>query len=263
MFLKTDALTTPGCSRLRTRMETKPFSPEPCQKPVNVPRFFIDDVSHLMQRRVGTLESSGRFPQTVCQLRIPEGSKELRFEDQPKPLFLGRPASLYTLGDTGCNRDLPDRNRRFRWKQNCEGEEWPFSQLVQDIRARSTKGGSIPHVIHVGDYVYRCAAGLRCRKEAIEDDWNSWEEDFSYPHHRFSKQESGFLRAATTRAVEVPTPDGFASSTREPKPLGAVGWKTLEPFSRNLPGFSLRTWIPRTQKARAKANGRPPEVIST
>ena len=110
----------------------------------------------------------------VCQLRLPEGVRQVLLGGKPLPLPKRAPQRILVFGDTGCRV-------KEGLVQDCNSpRRWPFARIV---RLAATHHPDL--VVHVGDYYYRespCPPGeTGCAGSPWGDNWLTWRTEFFAP----------------------------------------------------------------------------------
>ena len=179
------------------------------------PEVILDGHAQLMALRATPRPS---FPERVCELVLPAGTRRASIAGHGLPLPKADPKRIVVLGDSGC---------RLKKKvlQACNDlEAWPFAQVA----ARAADDAP-DLVIHVGDYVYRereCPEGNEgCAESPFGDRLDTWVADFFAParpllaaapwimargnHESCQRSGGGFLRLLDPR----PVPPGCSDRT--------------------------------------------------
>ncbi len=177
------------------------------------PAVLIDGTSREMSLRAAPRPS---FPERVCELALPAGTRSARLGAHALPLPKADPRRIVVLGDSGC---------RLKKKvlQACNDlDQWPFAQVA----ARAADDAP-DLVIHVGDYVYRereCPEGNEgCAASPFGDRLDTWVADFFAParpllaaapwimargnHESCQRAGGGFLRLLDPRPVPAQCSD--------------------------------------------------------
>ncbi len=118
------------------------------------------------------------FPVTVCESRLPPGTKRAMLGTRVLPVPVAHPRKILLIGDTGCRMKADGTQSLY---QACnDPQQWPF-RAIADVAAAQAPD----LVIHVGDYHYRetpCPPGnAGCAGSPYGFSWSSWEPDFFAP----------------------------------------------------------------------------------
>lgn len=113
------------------------------------------------------------FPIKVCELKVPNHIKKLRFTSKKEEINIDDKAKAFLIGDTGCD-----------WQEGKDACEnlWQYPRIINQMTEKTKN--KTPHIIHLGDYIYRCAYPEdkdKCNKKKKVDSWDVWKKELFLP----------------------------------------------------------------------------------